>query len=297
MRPTAAQWRRAALSRRMIVMLLVILVAAAVCVRLGAWQLDRAVARAEQGRAAELAAREEAPPVPIADIVEPQTHFTQEMVGRRVEASGTYIGPEFFVPGQFQVDPGDPKNTDQWTYGYWLLAAKRTDAGAVLPVVRGWVAEPDPAYLDAEGKRVEVIGYLDGSQAVGDPIEGDRIGAVSSAQLVNAWTTPIYSGFIVLADSSPPVADPAGLPAPEAVPVPTLDGGGLNLQNLAYAAEWFIFGGFAVLIWWRMVRDQAREYAADEAPEELDDEPDDDPDETAHETHASSRGVETSARP
>lgn len=249
----------------MIVTLLVILAAAAVCVRLGAWQLDRAVARAEQGRAAELAAREEAPPVPISDITEPQTPFTQEMVGRRVQVAGTYIGPEFFVPGQFRVDPDDPKNKDLWAHGYWVLSGLRTDDGAVLPVVRGWVADADPAYLNAEGEGAEVIGYLDGSQAVGEPVDGDTIGAVSSAQLVNEWSTPIYSGYIVLADSTPPVPDPAGLPPLEDVGVPTLSGGGLNLQNLAYAGEWFIFGGFALLIWWRMVRDQARDLATAEA--------------------------------
>ncbi|WP_228759958.1 SURF1 family protein [Pseudactinotalea sp. HY158] len=261
-RPSGKHWRQAALTRRMLVLLVVILAAAAVCVRLGAWQLDRAVARAEQGQAAELAAREQAAPVPIGDIAEPQTHFTQEMVGRRVHVAGTYIGPEFFVPGQFRVDPADPENTDLWTSGYWVLSGLRTDGGAVLPVVRGWVAETDPAYLNAEGTRVEAIGYLDGSQAVGDPVDGDEIGAVSSAQLVNEWSTPIYSGFIVLAESDPAVPDPAGLPPLDDVAVPTLSGGGLNLQNLAYAGEWFIFGGFAVLIWWRMVRDEARDLAA-----------------------------------
>src|SRR5699024_9991683 len=54
------------------------------------------------------------------------------------------------------------------------------------------------------------------------------------------------------------------LPALEPAATPVLDGGGLNLRNLAYAGEWFIFGGFAVAIWWRMIRDESRELAARE---------------------------------
>ena len=39
---------------------------------------------------------------------------------------------------------------------------------------------------------------------------------------------------------------------------PTKPGSGLNIQNLAYAAQWWIFGAFAVLLWLRLVRDEAR---------------------------------------
>ena len=27
------------------------------------------------------------------------------------------------------------------------------------------------------------------------------------------------------------------------------------MRNLLYALEWWVFGGFAVFIWWRYVRD------------------------------------------
>ncbi|WP_448631831.1 hypothetical protein [Cellulomonas soli] len=38
---------------------------------------------------------------------------------------------------------------------------------------------------------------------------------------------------------------------------PAGDAGGLNIQNLAYAAQWWIFGAFAVGLWLRLVRDEA----------------------------------------
>ena len=40
--------------------------------------------------------------------------------------------------------------------------------------------------------------------------------------------------------------------------ITTKPGAGLNIQNLAYAAQWWIFGAFAVLLWLRLVRDEAR---------------------------------------
>nr|BFF18892.1 hypothetical protein GCM10025730_24130 [Promicromonospora thailandica] len=42
-----------------------------------------------------------------------------------------------------------------------------------------------------------------------------------------------------------------------ALPRPTIDGGtGANLQNIFYALQWWVFGGFAVLLWVRLVRDE-----------------------------------------
>ncbi len=42
------------------------------------------------------------------------------------------------------------------------------------------------------------------------------------------------------------------------MPVPPLDtGGGLQLRNAAYAVQWWLFAAFALLLWWRMVRQDA----------------------------------------
>lgn len=244
---------------------LVMIAAVAATVWLGTWQLDRALSKAEQAQAAEVAARLEAPPEPLADIVAPQTQFVQSMVGQRAEVEGVFEGPEFFVPRKFKVDPDDPKNKDLWTHGYWLLTPLRTDEGAVMPVVRGWVEHDDPAYLNAEGLRVSVIGALDGTDGAEEGPSGNTIGSVSTGQLANIWNGPLYSGYMIATsiDGAPDVPD--NLPAIVPAPTPALEGGGLNFRNLAYAAEWFVFGGFAVAVWWRMIRDDARELAAAEA--------------------------------
>ncbi|GMA28158.1 hypothetical protein [Arenivirga flava] len=60
-----------------------------------------------------------------------------------------------------------------------------------------------------------------------------------------------YGGYLIAADA------PAGLdailsPAPESER-------GVNLQNLAYFAQWIFFGLFAFYIWYRMVKDAWQE--------------------------------------
>src|SRR5699024_122892 len=83
--------------------------------------------------------------------------------------------------------------------------------------------------------------------------EPDLVDAVSSAQLVNEWGGPIYSAHLRQISVAP---DPGSALVPTGPP--EIADAGLNIQNLAYAAEWWIFGGFALFLWWRMVRDEVR---------------------------------------
>lgn len=231
-----------------------LVIGAIVCVRLGAWQIDRAIGVAERQAAIEQSAREDADPVPVADVVAPQIAFTQAMVGTRVEVTGRWE-PDlaYWVPRELDGE-----------VGYLLLTGFREDGtGALMPVARGWVAERDAAAITLPAGEVTVMGFLDGSEAAESGIaEGaDEIDAVSSGALVNVWGGPIYSGYLILISADPDAGAPgsaAGTAEIGQLPPPELPTGGLNLRNLAYAAEWFVFGGFALFLWWRMVRDEAR---------------------------------------
>jgi hypothetical protein len=78
---------------------------------------------------------------------------------------------------------------------------------------------------------------------------GER-SALAVAELINLWTVPpdgVYAGYLVLADA------PAGLESIDAPPPDT--GVSLNLLNVFYAIEWVVFAGFAVFLWYRLVRD------------------------------------------
>lgn len=254
-------WLRAATRPRMLALLALFLLAAVVCGRLGAWQLDRARERGEQAAERAAAQAAQAEPVALADVLAPQEQLTQDALGQRVEASGVYVaGTGLVVPDQVW----------EGREGSLLVAALRVDGGAILPVARGWVALDDAEALAATqpggpleppAGPVRVVGSLAGSDAAaGADLEPGRIGSISPAQLVNLWGSPIYSAYLRLDLSSPPDAESL-LPLPVASP----ESASLDLQNLAYAAQWWIFGGFAVFLWLRLVRDEVAREAEDAA--------------------------------
>lgn len=248
-------WLRAGTRPRLLGILVILVAGAALCIRLGAWQLDRAQERGEQAAALEQAAQTEGDPTPLSDVVAPQTGFTQNMVARHVTVTGQYVpDQQFFIGGR------DHDGVE----GYYLLSAFAVaDADdAVLPVVRGWVSEPDRAYLEVPDGEVQLTGFLAGAEAATSGLDpglptGAEIGLISPAQLVNVWGGPMYSGQLRLQAQDPAPATGA-LPAIEPIGPPVIENAGLNIRNLAYAAEWWIFGGFALVLWWRMVRDEVR---------------------------------------
>ncbi len=71
------------------------------------------------------------------------------------------------------------------------------------------------------------------------------------AAMVNLWSEVdpggVYNGYIV---ANTPVAGLEKIDSPR--PSQEVE---LNWLNLFYAAEWVIFAGFAVFLWWRLVRD------------------------------------------
>ena len=84
---------RAAVRPRMIGLLVLFLAAAAVCARLGVWQLERAEIRGASAAAREAERVLTADPVPLADVLVPGRTFTGDMVARKVEATGTFDDP------------------------------------------------------------------------------------------------------------------------------------------------------------------------------------------------------------
>lgn len=255
MRPSAGSLARAAVRPRLVVALLVLLAAAGICGRLGVWQLDRAHARSQAALEQHRAAEASTPPVSLAAVLAPQTRFDGSLVGRRVSVRGSYSADQQYLVSGRSLDG---------RRGYLVLTPLRVsvDVGGtpaakpVLPVVRGWVAGPDGADLVPPSGEVALTGYLQASEAAGstDPV-ARTTDAISSGELANIWGGPIYTGYLVATSSEP--AQAAGLTW---LPQPAPPGGaGLDVQNLAYALQWWIFGGFALVLWFRMVRDEAEQ--------------------------------------
>jgi cytochrome oxidase assembly protein ShyY1 len=134
-----------------------------------------------------------------------------------------------------------------------------------------------PAAFPPPTGEVTVSGSLPPPEPGADPgpePPAGQIRAADTADLVNRWGGPIYNVLVYDA-----VGDPGSVGATRLVPVPPPpvdQGGGLGLRNAAYAVQWWLFGVFALLLWWKMVRQDAREAAADEpADESAQDQPQD----------------------
>jgi cytochrome oxidase assembly protein ShyY1 len=229
-----------------------VLLAIPFCVFMGSWQLSRFEDRVQGQRDAEAqvsAVRREAAR-PLAELL-PVDKATS---GRRVTATGHY-DRQLLVPDR-ELDGRQ---------GYYVLTLLRTDAGKALPVVRGWLpGAPDPAKAPAPPKgEIGVTGALQASETPGDNgvsarggLPAGQTAAISAASLVNLVPYDVYDAWITLdrADSGM-TAVPATVPA----------GTGLDLkafQNLGYTGEWFVFAGFVVFMWFRLLRREA-EFARD----------------------------------
>ncbi|MFF1807938.1 SURF1 family protein [Streptomyces sp. NPDC058251] len=231
-----------------------VLLAIPFCVFMGSWQLGRFEDRMQNQRTASeqaASARTEAAR-PLSELLPVDTKTS----GKQAIATGRY-GTQLLVPDRDL----DGKR------GFYVLTMLRTDTGKALPVVRGWLpGDADPAKAPAPPTgEVTVTGALqasespgsNGASAAGGLPEG-QTGAISSASLVNLVPYTPYDAWITLAE-----ADSGMKAVPATVPQNT----GLDLkafQNLGYTGEWFVFAGFVVFMWFRLLRREA-EFARDAA--------------------------------
>jgi cytochrome oxidase assembly protein ShyY1 len=245
---------RTALQPRWLALLALVLVVCVAFGWLGSWQLGVARDKGARQAAREVTAL---PPAPLDDVLLAQQPFPTPADGRAVVATGTY-DPARQVLVAERLQHGRS--------GWWVVAALRTTSGAWLPVVRGWVPSPDDDAADpthAPSGVVEVTGVLQPDDA---PVDGAaalptaQLAALDAAELVNRWGSPIYNGYLVAAEEQP-----AGTGAqPERVTPPKPQPHGIAWRNAAYAFQWWVFAGFALVLWWKMVRQDQRDRAASE---------------------------------
>jgi cytochrome oxidase assembly protein ShyY1 len=92
-----------------------------------------------------------------------------------------------------------------------------------------------------------------------------QIDRVDVNALVQRWPYPLFTGFVLLTDQAPA---PPG-PALALVPPVTSTDSGLDLRNLSYALQWWLFAAFGLFFWWRVVRDDHQgRTSPDDAPAE-----------------------------
>ncbi|KFF96809.1 membrane protein [Streptomyces scabiei] len=221
-----------------------VLLAIPFCVFMGSWQLSRFEDRMQDHREAteRIDPADRAPARPLDELLP----VDKETSGESATVTGRY-GKQLLVPNR-EVDGRN---------GFYVLTLLRTDEGNSLPVVRGWLpgaADSGRAPAAPSGE-VTVTGSLQAAEmpgANGVPVQGGlpagQTSAISAAMLVNLVPDDLYDAWITLdkADS--------GM---KAVPATTPQDTGLDLkafQNLGYTGEWFVFAGFVVFMWFRLVR-------------------------------------------
>jgi cytochrome oxidase assembly protein ShyY1 len=224
---------------------LLTLAAVAVCAALGWWQWDRAHAKA-------ITVAPE-PSVPIAEVLAPASQ-AGEAIGRQVSVTGTWADlPAVLVSGR-SVDGQD---------AVFLVRALTVDAdatgtgkSATLAVIVGWRPADQPVGPDDGSAQVTVTGYLrapeeatPASGGEGEPIPGTVWSdTISPSELAQTWPAPLYSAVLSSYQGSDSW-EPLPPPPPEQE---------LNLRSLLYALEWWVFGGFAVFLGVRWIRDNSR---------------------------------------
>jgi cytochrome oxidase assembly protein ShyY1 len=213
------------------------------CVFMGTWQLSRFQDRVDTQRAVD---EEPDPATQAAAPLNKLLPVDQETSGRHAEASGRY-GEQFVVPDR-QLAGKD---------GSYVLTMLRTDDGKALPVVRGWLPSGKKAPAPPAGE-VTVAGALQASETTStDGVDAraglppGQLGMISAASLVNLVPYQVYDAWITVSQA------PDGL---RAVPAVAPQNTGLDLkafQNLGYTGEWFVFAGFVLFMWFRLLRREA----------------------------------------
>jgi len=234
---------------RWIAALLFALALAATFALLSQWQLSRSVTNGT------VVSRDTETVEQLTSLAKPQTGTTDMQDGQLIEATGHWVPGDGIIVSD-RLNDGDK--------GYWVIGhfsvdttSATTDAGAGLPVAVGWAKTGSAARaalstLNERSGAATVSGrYFAGEAPQDSDFEHGKLTSVSSGAMLNTWKTVdpagIYGGYLVSAKA------PAGLTAIYS-PAPT-SSIEVNWLNIFYAVEWIVFAGFAVFLWYRLVRD------------------------------------------
>ncbi len=236
-----------------------VVVAVAFTTFMGMWQIGVYDDRRDEATANHTSAEA----VPLQDVLGPDDPYTTTADYQRVSVRGTYgeTGEQVWIEG---------REHDGRT-GYWLVAPVVVDgaeggSGARPPallVVRGWSPDAGELPTTPEGEvTVEAVLQAGDPRGSGFDPETRTLDGIRIPRLVNEMPYDLYGGYGVVTAQVP--ADAAGL-EPATVPEPTSDSTA-GIRNLFYAIEWWIFGAFALFMWWRMCQDIRRESAGTRTP-------------------------------
>ena len=221
--------------------LLLALAVAATFALLGQWQLERSF---EGGEVTE----EQTETVePLTRITEPQAPVTSTVIGQVISADVTWVAGDWIVL-EGRTNLAEP--------GYWVVGHALVSDGASLAVALGWAATAEEAASAIESLEDAPPGgqltgrYLPSESPQESDFEAGIRSTLAVSELINLWGSvdTVYGGYVVSFDET------TGLETIDAPPPNTEVS--LNLLNVFYALEWVVFAGFAVYLWYRLVKDE-----------------------------------------
>ena len=248
------------LGPRWLALALAAVLVAVSCVQLGRWQLHRMEER--QARNAAVAEAASATPAPVADLLAVGGSVSAEQEWRQVEARGHYDAEHEMI---VRLRPADGRP------GVHALTPLVTEEGPALLVDRGFVAAsgsgesaqlppPPPGSVSVVAR---VRASEEGQGSGGDPAAGS-IRFVDVDEIAATLPYPVYGGWAELVAHSPAAADrgpdtapdtASDMAAPQPVDPPVAGDG----PHLAYALQWFLFAGLALVGWVLLARAEGRE--------------------------------------
>jgi surfeit locus 1 family protein len=221
--------------------LLLALAIAAGFAALGQWQVGRAV------QTATVVKFPTEKVTPLSRVATPQKEVTDRAAGQVVSIVGRKVAGDTYVVSDrvnFGVD------------GYWVIGHVVAQNGAGVAVALGWTqskAKADSeavALKPAQSTRTWIGRYQPTEPPDQNNFEQSVRSVVSIPWLINEWkvvTPTVYGGYIVAK------TPPRGLAAIQSVePVNDVT---LDWLNVFYAVEWTLFAGFAIYLWYRLVKD------------------------------------------
>ena len=246
---------KTALKPRWIAGLLFALLVSTVFVLLSQWQFGRST---EQEKTPDSALES---PRPLSEVLKPGSFFPSSVADQMVTLTGHYDPSRqvlvkdrlldgrsgFWVVTAFAVD-GAPR----------LAGAKSTPA-TWIPVARGWIASEDQAPRAPQGQ-IALTGRLVPSEAptVTQDLPQSSYANLSVAELINVWDVSSYQGFVGASQEKSAGQDVGARDDSDLKPLRLKAAPpeqGVNWLNIFYAVEWVVFAGFALFIWWRLVKD------------------------------------------
>ena len=198
---------------------------------------------------------------PLPDVLQPHAPFAADLSNRPVTATGTYAAERGFVVVDRRLGARS---------GSWVVTPLVTAEGTVA-VLRGFVPGSPTTSPEPPAGVVTVEGTLGPGESplAGEALPGDQRRSIDLSALVNEWPGELYNAVVFASDEQVGGAavDVGPRTQLDRVPPPSLDAP-LNLRNAAYAVQWWVFGLFAIWMWWKMFRAEQQGETAVAAPRE-----------------------------